>query len=88
MLNTLFVIMVNTFIEIIIYILIYISSLYYDKYDLLLTWLVGEDVVPVADCSKQGYGTHPKTEMKFTEFLSRMGGGDCCLYLKDYHFVR
>ncbi|KAF6031718.1 hypothetical protein EB796_010012 [Bugula neritina] len=48
----------------------------------------GEDVVPVADCSKQEYGAHPKTEMKFTEFLSRMGGGDCCLYLKDYHFVR
>lgn len=65
-------------------------------YSLRSTYLTGEEMVPVAKCNEEQYGSHPKMEMLFKEYLaylrrySENEGRESmeCLYLKDYHFVR
>lgn len=53
-------------------------------------------LVPIADCKRIEYGTHPKDSMYFTEFLDywqtyrrRKHPPEMnCFYLKDWHFTR
>ena len=57
---------------------------------------IGEAAVPVANCNKREYGSHPKQEMNLKDYLSywkdyRSAGYPedmDCLYLKDFHFNR
>ena len=46
----------------------------------------GDCIVPVADCSKEKFGSHPKVEISLREYLSQWK--DKPLYLKDWHFSR
>ena len=56
-------------------------------------------MVPVADCGKEDFNSHCKTEMKMSDYLEYWrncmegeGGsgstGRDLLYLKDWHFVK
>ena len=59
--------------------------------------------MPVADCTRKEFSSHPKLEMQFADFtnywgsLSSDGSKQCdgappeeskLLYLKDWHFMR
>lgn len=61
----------------------------------------GNQTVPVADCTREQFSAHPKSEMKMTDYLSYWGelmkkhkeenggdGGHRLLYLKDWHLAR
>lgn len=56
----------------------------------------GNACVPVANCKKEKYGSHPKSEMTIHDFMSywekykQTGYPEDmdCLYLKDFHFNR
>ena len=60
----------------------------------------GDARVPVADCGKEHFNSHSKSEMKMSDYLDywkgnmEAGAGDRekkderLLYLKDWHFVQ
>eukprot|EP00118_Oscarella_pearsei_P016133 m.151223 g.151223 ORF g.151223 m.151223 type:complete len:407 (+) comp38580_c0_seq2:25-1245(+) len=49
----------------------------------------GESTAPVADCSKEEFGSHPKTTMHLKDYLSNWKESSAKhLYLKDWHFVK
>jgi len=52
----------------------------------------GNATVPVANCGEERSYSHPKTEMKFSEFSDYMKTRDdrkeTVLYLKDWHCQR
>lgn len=60
--------------------------------------LLGDYVVPVADCGLDHFSTHPKSEMKMADYLAYLAEqreqaerGDITkklLYLKDWHLAR
>ena len=63
--------------------------------------MLGHQTVPVADCAREQFSAHPKSEMKMTDYLSYWGelmkkhkeenggdGGHRLLYLKDWHLAR
>ena len=61
--------------------------------------LLGDYVVPVADCGREEFSAHPKSEMKMADYLhywsSIMKEGveqsnsvERLLYLKDWHLAK
>ena len=61
-----------------------------------LLFSTGDAVVPVADCSREEYSAHPKTEMTLREYVhywsskvteDKNSTADL-KYLKDWHFVK
>lgn len=61
--------------------------------------LLGDYVVPVADCGREQFSAHPKSEMKMADYLQywssvmKEGGErsisvEGLLYLKDWHLAK
>ncbi|KAK6174382.1 hypothetical protein SNE40_017670 [Patella caerulea] len=56
----------------------------------------GDITVPVADCGKEEFSSHPKEDMTLSEYVDylvqyKQDGypqHERCLYLKDWHFIR
>ena len=62
----------------------------------LLSMHIGDAVAPVADCSREEFCAHPKSEMRVADYLdywkayaaNGYSQDESCLYLKDWHFKR
>ena len=57
---------------------------------MMIYFISGDDLVPVAECSKEEYGSHPKLEMNMRDYLHILHSDNPTksLYLKDCHFIR
>ncbi|KAK3611203.1 hypothetical protein CHS0354_009457 [Potamilus streckersoni] len=63
---------------------------------LFLDNMFGGASVPVADCGKEEYSSHPKISMTLTSYIEYLrnkrgvvqNNDERCLYLKDWHFTR
>ena len=59
-------------------------------------YIIGDAVAPVADCSKEEFAAHPKSDMRVADYLDYWRDyaanghpqDGSCLYLKDWHFKR
>ena len=56
----------------------------------MIYFISGDDLVPVAECCKEEYGSHPKLEMNMRDYLHILQSDNPTksLYLKDFHFIR
>jgi len=57
----------------------------------MMSEYVGNATVPVADCNKERSYSHPKSDMKFSEFvlyMKQVEKENTILYLKDWHCQR